>query len=122
MENSRLKFYTVILSILVAILLVSLFFLYRPQSLYRPLRHFLLTHSYKTLGAHDINTVRPWMTFDYLDSAFRLPKEYLKNTLNISDARYPNLSLGDYARESKMSAGAGLAKVKAAMESYYANK
>lgn len=43
--------------------------------------------------------VRSWMTFDYVNQLFGLPQEYLKKTLNITDSRYPNLSLSEY-RES----------------------
>jgi len=45
-----------------------------------------------------INNIKPWMTFNYLNIIFKLDPLYLKNTLNITDLRYPNIRIDGYAR------------------------
>ena len=46
------------------------------------------------LSASETGVIRPWMTFDYINRIFNLPKDYLKDQLQISDAHYPNTTLG----------------------------
>ncbi len=55
--------------------------------------------------------IRGWMTFRYINSVFHLPAEYLKNSLNITDRRYPNLSLDSLAKEQKISSQVALDKI-----------
>jgi hypothetical protein len=46
-----------------------------------------------------INDIQAWMTFDYVNVVFKLPKDYLKNILGINDARYPNIRIDRYGRD-----------------------
>jgi hypothetical protein len=46
--------------------------------------------------------IQLWMTFDYLNKVFSLPPDYLIKSLEITDARYPNLSLTQYARHNNI--------------------
>ena len=64
--------------------------------------------------------VQPWMTFDFLNKTYRLPTSYLRSTLNITDARYPNLSISRYAFSKRESTSSTIAAVEAAIRTYAA--
>lgn len=49
-----------------------------------------------------INNIQPWMSFDYLNQTFNLPPDYLRETLHITDGRYPRLGIGGYAKHIKI--------------------
>jgi len=53
----------------------------------------LLQHS-RSLAPED---VQGWMTFEYLNFVFKLPPDYLRQTLSIENARYPRVTLKRYA-------------------------
>lgn len=57
-------------------------------------------HKHGPLNADEVGVIRPWMTFDYVNRIFNLPQDYLKDQLQISDPRYPDLTLGAYASAS----------------------
>jgi hypothetical protein len=59
------------------------------------------------------------MTFDYINRAFALPEQYLQASLNISDSRYPRLTIAEYAQDAKASPVATLMSVQEAISSYY---
>jgi hypothetical protein len=63
----------------------------------------------------DIDT---WMTFEYINTVFKLPTEYLKNTLGIVDTQYPKIHIGKYARENHIDPSLVLENVKAAVAKY----
>src|SRR5579872_7402624 len=50
-------------------------------------------HGSGTLTATDASSTQAWMTFDYVNRVFTLPPDYLRSTLNISDSRYPRLTI-----------------------------
>ena len=118
MEKSNIKFYLLILGVSIALLVVSLVFFYKPSYLYRPIHRFWATHSYRMLNVNDVNTIRPWMTFDYINKVFKLPADYLKNILNISNSHYPNVSFGSYAKEEKVNPTDFITKVREAVHNY----
>jgi hypothetical protein len=63
-------------------------------------REFQLSTLLKNHGpvtANDATVIRPWMTFDYINTLFNIPPDYLKSSLSISDPSYPTLSLYGYA-------------------------
>lgn len=117
-EKFDLKLYLLILGVLVIALILSLFFFYKPFYLYRPVHRFWSSHSHRTLSASDINTIRPWMTFDYINKVFKLPADYLKNAFNVSDSYYPNISLGSYANKEKINTDEFIVKVQEAVHNY----
>lgn len=51
-----------------------------------------------TLGVNDVSLIEPWMTFDYISTAFKVPSSYLKTALAISDLRFPRITLHKYAK------------------------
>jgi hypothetical protein len=62
--------------------------------------------------------IATWMTFDYLNMVFKMPPDYLKNELNITDARYPRLTIKRMATDRKANAALILTGVKAAVENF----
>jgi len=72
----------------------------------------------RPLTVRDVNAIQYWMTFDYLNKIFNLPPNYLQGALNISDKRYPFLTLARYAREDRLNAALVLSEVQAAIIDY----
>ncbi len=62
--------------------------------------------------------IQDWMTFRYINSVFRLPPQYLSQTLKISDSYYPNLVISTYAASHQLNAAQFLASVKQAVTAY----
>jgi hypothetical protein len=73
---------------------------------------------HRPINVNDINTVQSWMTFDYINKVFKLPPDYLKNTLGVSDNRYPNETIGHYARSKKEKFSVVLNQVQEALHNY----
>jgi hypothetical protein len=71
------------------------------------------------LGASEVGVIRPWMTFDYINRLFNLPKDYLKNQLQISDSHYPNLTLGSYASADKVATVEAVNNVESAISNHF---
>ena len=70
------------------------------------------------LTASDVGVLRPWMTFDYANKLFALPEGYLKDQLQISDTRYPNLTLGSYASMNKVDPAEAMVSIENAIVHY----
>ena len=118
MEKTHTKIYLLVLVVSMLLLILALVFFYKPFYLYRPAHRFWSTHSHRTLGVNDVNMIQPWMTFNYINKVFRLPVDYLKNTLDISDSHYPNIPLEDYAEKEKTKTADFTTKVQEAVHSY----
>ena len=52
--------------------------------------------------APDVSQIRGWMTFRYINLVFNLQPDYLKNSLDITDKRYPNVSINSLAKTQKI--------------------
>ncbi len=46
--------------------------------------------------------IQPWMTFDYVNRVFALPRAYLQTALNVADPRYPQIPLYRYAESQHL--------------------
>jgi len=79
--------------------------------------NFLKVH-HGPLTANDVGIIAPWMTFDYIDTLFNVPSTYLKTTLNITDAHYPQISLSGYARSHKINTATFVSEVQTAVQKY----
>lgn len=111
------------------ILAVLLFFFVRQ---YQTLRHEAILSARESwlmnaiknhphLTVNDVSAIHTWMTFDYLDKLFNLPPEYLKARLSVSDTRYPKLTIGEFAEDTKQSASGTLMEVQNAVRLYITN-
>ncbi len=68
-----------------------------------------------------VNSIRSWMTFDYLNVVFKLPKNYLQNVLDITDPRYPNMRIDYYVKRHGLSSSAFVQAVQVAIINYQQN-
>lgn len=60
----------------------------------------------------NIEEVDAWMTFEYINIVFRLPENYLKDELAITDEKYPRIPIGGYARRHDIDRAALLVRIK----------
>ncbi len=67
------------------------------------------------------DVIKPWMTFDYVNFLFRLPSGYLKDRLGITDPRYPNIRIDQYAKHHNINGLLFLQNVQQAITSYPAS-
>jgi hypothetical protein len=72
--------------------------------------------------ATDVNFIRSWMTFDYIDKLFDIPQDYLKTRLSITDARYPKLSISEYAGDVHLNKTDATGEVAGAVRDYLTNQ
>jgi hypothetical protein len=109
------------------ILAVLLFFFVRQ---YRTLQReeFIATHRAMTsalrnhplLVANDADTIRSWMTFDYLNGFFKMPPDYLKNQLSISDPAYPKMTINKLAKDTHQNPSSTLVEVQNTVRQFFA--
>ncbi len=88
-------------------------------------REIHLSNFLKSRGsptASDVGIVASWMTFDYINKLFSVPPAYLETGLNISDSRYPQISLSGYARSRKINVAVFVSEVQSALHNYLADK
>jgi hypothetical protein len=85
-------------------------------------RHFmklpgseLLLQPQHPLAPEDI---QGWMTFEYINFVFKLPPEYLKQTLSVEGNQYPKVALKRYANKAGLDTGAFIRKVEEAVRNY----
>src|SRR3989344_1530156 len=85
-----------------AILIASLFFLFREYGILREVGIFERPPMRRELPRKiTVEDIQPWMTFDYL-----------KNALNITDPRYPNIPVGSFSKRQKMDPRDAVEKIK----------
>lgn len=63
-------------------------------------------------------TITSWMPFSYINKVFDLPPEYLKNALEITDPRYPVLTIRKYAQDNHLDNTQLLKTTKQAIKNY----
>ncbi len=76
----------------------------------------LLRH--KTLTAADVSSIQPWMTFDYVSFAFKVPAAALKESLSLVSPQYPYISIVRYSKTAKLDEVAFTAQVESAVRAY----
>ena len=107
--------------LLAALIAVSAFLLFRDVRTFRAGGQLRTERRLRTIltgsatSTPDVEAVADWMTFDYLDRVFRLPPDYLKGALSITDARYPRMSIRRYARDAKLPFADAVTRVKDAL-------
>ncbi len=78
--------------------------------------------SQKPLNAADVIYIEPWMTFNYINISFKLPNNYLKNALHISNPKYPNIVIVKYAKSIGKTGTIFTNTVRAAVRQYFSSK
>lgn len=113
--------------IIIPILFIFIFFLY---SLIKDIRaahqmdltqrrEFILRQN-KLNTVSDVNYIQPWMTFHYINTIFSMPENYLKDSLKITDTRYPNLTLSKYIKNNKFDQQTYITELKQAVRDFIA--
>jgi uncharacterized protein YpuA (DUF1002 family) len=116
-------------AILVALIILAGYFQLREYSLLqvsqsRINNHLkfldILKNRSKNLTENDVQLIQSWMTFGYINTIFKLPTDYLKTTLNISNSNYLVLSLYKYAKSQNFVANDFLTSVRNAVTDFLA--
>jgi len=74
------------------------------------------------LTGAEAGSVQIWMTFEYIDRAFSLPPTYLQTDLDITDIRFPRMTVAEYEKDAGLSDADALSKVQAAISAYFVTK
>ena len=64
------------------------------------------------------SSIKIWMTFDYLNVIFQLPKNYLQDVLDIDDSRYPNTRIDHYIRRHNLNPHEFIEKIEKSITNY----
>jgi hypothetical protein len=113
--------------IALGVVLIVLFVVFVAQ--YRALRRMQILNTHELhvseilshhapLAPGDADTIRSWMTFNYVNKLFALPPNYLEMQLQINDAHYPQLTIAGYASAAHLDATTFLASVENAVRDY----
>ncbi|MEO5645911.1 MAG: hypothetical protein ABIO57_02480 [Candidatus Paceibacterota bacterium] len=107
----RLHSITIVLIVLLVVLTIAIkYFIYSFEEsfiegdLHRPeIQHVdkKVTPTQKT-SQLEIDAIQSWMTFDYVNVAYKLPANYLKDILGINTPKYPNVRIDTYAKQSNI--------------------
>lgn len=117
----------IILGVLVAFFLFLCFLLVRQydrlarRELMNTLRS-RISSLHRPLSASDASLIRSWMTFDYINTTFKIPSDIIKSSLSITDARYPRISLSKYAKTTGTTSAAFVSKVEDVVRNYLVSK
>ncbi len=123
----RVKYILVFLGIVLVVLFA---FLWRDYRLLRraqiagarEARFSAFIKRHEPLTANEAGFIRQWMTFDYINKIFGLPSDYVKTQLQITDSRYPRISLSGYARNQHIDVATLLNSVADAVRNYLITK
>ena len=113
--QKKKSFYYIALSGAILLLIVSVFILFRSALPHAP--EFRM-ESRRPLTIADVDLIRGWMSFDYLNHSFDIPADYLKTALSITHPRYPNVSIQAVAREKQISIPAYVVIVQRAVREF----
>jgi hypothetical protein len=86
-------------------------------------KHFSLPysmskHRHRPVTVADIAYISPWMTFDYISTLFNIPEDYLKQTMNIEDEKYPFITLDQYAKKTDINVDVLIANIRHDIKDY----
>lgn len=62
--------------------------------------------------------IQGWMTFEYINFVFKLPPDYLKQTLSLEGNQYPKTTLKHYASKAGLDTTAFVRSVEDAVRNY----
>ena len=112
MKTLNKNHFVVLLKIIILVLFVGLIFLctslikqYRQIQRLDYVQSARAAHSLSKVRGNgpvtinDVAQIQTWMTFDYVNHVFNLPPDYIKSKLNISDQRYPRLTIAQYSTQ-----------------------
>ncbi len=71
----------------------------------------------KMVKSHS-SDIRPWMTFEYVNTVFNIPSSFLEQNLSINDTRYPKLVISNFAKDRKISEKEVISQIRNAVREY----
>jgi len=119
----------IVLGVLIVIFFLLCVMLVRE---YDRLQKFEAINSYKELitdlkkhhplTEQDVSIIQPWMTFSYINQIFALPSTYLSGALNITDSRYPRITVSKYVKSNHLDQNVFVQSLKNEVGQYFKNK
>lgn len=73
-------------------------------------------------GLKSVDAIQSWMTFQYINFSFGLPSNYLKDILQITDPKYPKISIAKFARKNNQIELEFIQKIQEAVRTWKAKK
>lgn len=73
------------------------------------------THAHRSPTPADVERLQGWTTYAFVNEFFSLPPEFLKNSLLISDARYPDITILQEAKNKGVASEVMLSELKAVL-------
>jgi hypothetical protein len=132
MENKPQKSFVIIVSLLIIIILSAFYIFYSIRYLGTTQTNFRVIHSnrlaqminknHKTLTSNEVGMIQGWMTFDYVNVLFKLPKNYLKDSLKINNSAYPKIIINRYAKSIGTSTNAFIGDLRSSVFDYFIKK
>lgn len=122
--NQYIKIVLVLLGLVLVVLFVLLVRQYlalRRENLInqRELSLSTFVQKHGPLDASEVGVIHSRMTFDYINRIFGLPKDYLATQLNISDPRYPDITLSEYSSANMVDSAQTVRNVQSAVAHYF---
>jgi hypothetical protein len=114
-EDNYLKY--AIIALVVVLVVLGIFFVQEYNNA-RKAQILDQIHRGVPLTAGEVTIIRPWMTFDYINRIFKLPPNYLKTNLSITDPSYPRATLSSDAAYSHTDATLLMNQVEGAVYNY----
>ncbi len=100
-KHSYLKAVLVVLALILIWLFILLFQQYNSLRRERILNERAIWMAFVSrrtpLPPAEATVIQPWMTFDYINRLFALPRDYLQTALKIKNPHYPQIPLYRYA-------------------------
>ncbi len=122
-SNQKIKRFLEIVAVIMALFLVTLLIvLVNSNKNFGRFNRFTLLHTSGPVTADDVVFIQTWMTFDYVNHIFNLPKEYLMTKLSVSNGSYPRLTIEKYAKTKGLKSSVVLLQVEDAVRAYFASK
>lgn len=129
-SNSKIKkYFKIVLLFILLLLAILVIFVIKEYRYTRRLDYmkareslFQALHGPKPITVNDVASIQTWMTFDYINHLFSLPTDYLKNSLSITDARYPKLTIARYSSLKNSSPITSLVEIQDSIKTYFAQK
>lgn len=121
-QNQNFSFTSSLLTIILAVacLAAILWLIISVDRAYR-LGNLLSRTSRQELRKPNPDNIQSWMTFDYINRIFKLPPEYLKTQLTITDRKYPNIEIKNYAKSQNEDVNTIIENLKQSIKNYKGN-
>lgn len=74
------------------------------------------------VSVQNVTQISAWMTFEYINSLFDIPPALLKDALKVENAKYPLITLKQYAKKSNKDIDSVVSDVQKIVQTYLEHK